>query len=244
MRLLGVDTSSSRASVAITENGRLITEKFYSAETEDANRVRSRNHHAEVLISLIDSTLTTTGFSLDDLSGFAVAIGPGAFTGLRIGLSTLQGLAYGSDIPVIGVSTLHACAARASDVDGPLCAILDARKKELYGALFRRHGGLPERITHDAVMSFEQLVDLLRDARRSEPILVTGDGVRQYGELLAHTLGKQIFLRENDNWPTIAAAVALLGETTFSAGQSASPAPLRPRYLRPAEAEAKARKLA
>jgi tRNA threonylcarbamoyladenosine biosynthesis protein TsaB len=247
MRFLGVDTSSFRASVAITEEGRLISENSYSPEAADPlNKAHSRNNHAEVLLSLIEVTLKTAGFCLGDLSGFAVAIGPGSFTGLRIGLSTVKGLSYGCGVPVIGVSTLHACAARVSDFNGQLCTILDARKKELYGALFHRRGNLLERITKDAVMSFEQLAELLRSFASSEPILLTGDGITQYRELLVHTLGEQIFLRENRNWPTSAAAVALLGESILAEGEcvSRSSLTLTPQYLRLAEAEAKARTLA
>jgi tRNA threonylcarbamoyladenosine biosynthesis protein TsaB len=244
MRLLGVDTSSSRASVAITTNGRLISENVSAEVKHSNNEGRSRNNHAEVLLSLIDATLATAGLRLGDLSGFGVTIGPGSFTGLRIGLSTIKGLSYGSAIPVVGVSTLHACAFRVSHFNGSICAILDARKNEIYAALFRRHDGLLERITPDQVMPFQQLVDFVGALGCGGPILLTGDGIRQYGELLLHALGKQIFLSENALVPTLASAAALLGEVTLSEGQGASPAPLSLRYLRAADAETRMRKFA
>jgi tRNA threonylcarbamoyladenosine biosynthesis protein TsaB len=245
MRFLGIDTSSPRASVAITEGGDLIAENLHLPETTNSlDIVHSRNNHAENLLSLIDGTLRKAGFSLSDVSGFAVAIGPGSFTGLRIGVSTVKGLSFGCGIPVIGVSTLHACAARLNDFNGPICAILDARKKEVYSALFRRGGGLLKRITKDAVIPFEKLVDLLCSLGSDEPILLAGDGARNYGELLGRTLGNRIFLRENDNSRTVAAAVALLGEALFVRGEAGSLASLTPRYLRQPEAEARAPKLA
>ncbi|MGH7927306.1 MAG: tRNA (adenosine(37)-N6)-threonylcarbamoyltransferase complex dimerization subunit type 1 TsaB, partial [Candidatus Binatia bacterium] len=211
MRVLGIDTSSSHASVAIAQNGRLITDRFYSSEPQDRpSEVDSKKHHAEILLPLIDSTLKTAGCSLSDITGFAVTVGPGSFTGLRIGLSTVKGLSYGSGVPVIGVSTLHACAARISNFNGQVCAILDARKKELYCALFSWRGGLLERISNDTIMSFEELVDQLCRVGSTEPILLTGEGVKKYGHLLVRALGKQIFLRENENLPTIAGASALL----------------------------------
>jgi tRNA threonylcarbamoyladenosine biosynthesis protein TsaB len=244
MRFLGVDTSSSRASVAITANGRLISEKFYSAEASNfPTRGRGRSHHAEVLLSLIDSTLRTAGVSLCDLAGFAVAVGPGSFTGLRIGVSTIKGLSYGSGIPVIAVSTLHALASRVSDFNGLICALLDARKKEVYGALFRRRGYLLERITPDQVLSIEQLVELVRRAGNNEPMLFTGDGIRQYREVLLHKLGEQRGFFDQEELPTVASAVALLGEAAMQ-GQGALCLSLRPQYLRSAEAQENLRKLA
>lgn len=244
MRFLGVDTSSSHASVAVTDNGRIITETFHSAEAAVlSNGLRSRNNHAEAVLPLIDSTLTAAGLSLTDLSGFAIAIGPGSFTGLRIGLSTVKGLSYGSGAPVVGVSTLHAWAARMSDFDGYICAILDARKKELYAALFGRHQGLLERVTDDGVMSFEQLMDVVRRLGCSESILFTGDGVAPYRESLVCALGTHICAPENENLSTIAATVALLGEATLTAGPLASASALTPLYLRRAESEEKMRNL-
>jgi tRNA threonylcarbamoyladenosine biosynthesis protein TsaB len=244
MRFLGVDTSSSLASVAITENGRLVTENVYSSEgIHFAGAVRSRTNHAEFLLSLIDSTLRTADLSLGDLSGFAVAIGPGSFTGLRIGLSTVKGLSYGTDCPLIGISTLHASAARISGFSGPLCVILDARKQEIYGALFSRRNGTLQRLTADAVMSFEQLEDALRGFDSRDPILLTGDGIKQFGGLLSGRLGDRIRLHANGNRPTIASAVALLGEATLATKESGFESPAEPSYLRSPEAELRAQKL-
>jgi tRNA threonylcarbamoyladenosine biosynthesis protein TsaB len=194
-------------------------------------------------LSLLDSTLSTADCRLTDLSGFAIASGPGSFTGLRIGVSTIHGLSYGSGTPVIGVSTLHACAFRVSHFEGAICAILDARKHELYAALFRTGNGALERLTPDQVMSVQRLVELVGVLECSGPILFTGEGVRQYGERVRHALGKQVFLGENEQVPTVASAVALIGENTVNAGQAASPG-LTLRYLRAADAEQRIRKLA
>lgn len=243
MRLLGIDTSSSRASVALTIDGRIISENF-SAEVEHSNGERWRSNHAEVLLSLIDSTLSTADCRLTDLSGFAVASGPGSFTGLRIGVSTVHGLSYGSGTPVIGVSTLHACAFRVSQFDGAICAILDARKNELYAALFRSDNGALERLTPDQVMPFPRLVELVRALEWSGPVLFTGEGVRLYGERLRHALGKQVFLGENELVPTVASAVALIGENAANACPGASPGSLTLRYLRAADAEQRIRNMA
>ena len=197
----------------------------------------SRNNHAAILLPLIDSALGGAALTLSDISGFAVAIGPGSFTGLRIGLSTVQGLSYGSGTSVIGVSTLHAIAARINDFNGIICAILDARKKELYGALFRRSACSLKRLTDDAVMSFEQLGELFRECNPAQPILLTGDGTITYGESLVVSLGGQVRVCQNETAPTVAAAVALLGEAHVARGAALPQASLSPLYVRRAEAE-------
>ena len=243
MRLLGVDTSSSHASVAIVENGRLISEKMHRPDASiTTSAAHSRNNHAAILLPLIDSALGGAALTLSDISGFAVAIGPGSFTGLRIGLSTVQGLAYGSGISVIGVSTLHAIAARINDFNGIICAILDARKKEVYAALFSRSACSLKRLTDDAVVTCETLGELLRQFNPAQAILLTGDGTMTYGERLVVALGSQVRVCQNETAPTVAAAVALLGEAHVARGATLPQASLSPHYVRPAEAELGSRK--
>ena len=243
MRLLGVDTSSSHASVAIVENGRLISEKWHGPEASiTTSAARSRNNHAVILLPLIDSALGGAALTLSDISGFAVAIGPGSFTGLRIGLSTVQGLAYGSGRSVIGVSTLHAIAARIKDFNGIICAILDARKNEVYAALFSRNACSLKRLTDDAVVSCERLGELLRQYNPGQPILLTGDGTMAYGERLVVSLGSRVRVCQNETAPTVAAAVALLGEAHVARGAALPQASLSPHYVRPPEAELGSRK--
>jgi tRNA threonylcarbamoyladenosine biosynthesis protein TsaB len=243
MRLLGVDTSSSHASVAIVENGRLICEKLHRPDASMAtSAAQSRNNHAAILLPLIDSVLGGAALTLSDISGFAVAIGPGSFNGLRIGLSTVQGLAYGSGISVIGVSTLHAMAARINDFHGIICAILDARKKEVYGALFSRSACSLKRLTDDAVVTCERLGELLRQVNPGQSILLTGDGTMTYGESLVVALGSRVRVCQNETAPTVAAAVALLGEAHVARSAAFPQASLSPNYVRPAEAELGSRK--
>ena len=238
MRILGVDTSSAHASAAIVENGRLLSEKFYRAQVSNTARAaHPRHNHAAILLPLIDSALGGAALTLSDISGFAVAIGPGSFTGLRIGLSTVKGLAYGSDTPIIGVSTLHAIAARISDFNGVICAILDARKKEVYAAIFRRSPRSLERLTDDAVMPCERLGELLRQFNPPHSILLTGDGTTAYGERLVLSLGNEVRVCRDETAPTVAAAVAFLGEAHFACGGALPQGAIAPHYLRPAEAQ-------
>jgi tRNA threonylcarbamoyladenosine biosynthesis protein TsaB len=244
MRLLGVDTSSTHASVAIVENGGIICEKIYRREGSVASdRTHRNNSHAEILLPLIESALTAAGFSLGDISGFAVAIGPGSFTGLRIGLSMVKGLAYGCDVATVGISTLHASAARESDFNGVVCALLDARKKEVYAAFFRRRGGPLERLTEDRVMSFGALIDTLHQFGSAHPILLTGSGVTEYGNPVMECLGSHVRVRSDQGLPSVAGAVALLGEACFARGEGGPLTSLVPRYLHSSEPQSRALKL-
>src|SRR5215470_3849581 len=211
MRTLGVDTATSTASVAIIEDGLILAEKIIPRGSS-VNRTtlkRLRSNHAEILLPLIASVLQTCALSLPELSALAVSIGPGSFTGLRIGLSTIKGLAYGSDIAVVGISTLLANAARVTDYDGLICSLLDAQKKEVYGALFNRSGDNLERVTEDSVLGVKDIIDLVR--KHNAHCLFIGDGVALYKKLLKEALGDRVYLRTEYTSPSVAAAVARLG---------------------------------
>jgi tRNA threonylcarbamoyladenosine biosynthesis protein TsaB len=132
MRIIGVDTATTTASVALIDNGLLISEKVYPSHKSAGNAPGfNQSNHAEIIIPLIESLFETTNILLQDVTGFALSIGPGSFTGLRIGLSTVKGLAYGWRIPVVGVSTLMAYAARVTDHDGLICSPLYSKKKTM-----------------------------------------------------------------------------------------------------------------
>jgi tRNA threonylcarbamoyladenosine biosynthesis protein TsaB len=245
MKLLGIDTASSHASAAIVENGRLISEKIHRPKGSiAAGAGGSRNDHAENLVPLIESALQGAALFLSDISGCAVAIGPGSFTGLRIGLSTAKGLCYGSGIPVVGVSTLHAIAARIRDFSGVICPVLDARKKEVYAALFHARAGFLERLSDDVAVSCDRLGELLRQFGPSEPILLAGDGATVYGEPLIASVGRQVHICQDATLPTTATAVALLGEACLASGTALAQVLVSPRYLRGAGAELCSRKSA
>jgi len=188
---------------------------------------------------LIDKLLEKTGLRLTDLSVFALAIGPGSFTGLRIGLSTVKGLAYGSETPVVGVSTLEAVAARVNDSDGFICPFLDARKKEVYAALFCRQGKTLERVSDDVAATPENVVEAVRRLIHGEPCLFIGDAVRTYANVVKESLGENGRLTLGENYPSIASAVAFLAEEKILRQQCDPVGPLVPLYLRPSEAELK-----
>jgi tRNA threonylcarbamoyladenosine biosynthesis protein TsaB len=153
MRVIGIDTASGAASVALVENGLLVSERTDSRceFAGSADRRNSKSNHAETLLPSIELLFESTGVSLQDITGFALSIGPGSFTGLRIGLSTVKGLAYGWQIPVVGVSTLLAHAARVTDYDG-MIQRFDARKTR-FMPLYSKRREISSTVTEDAVDS-------------------------------------------------------------------------------------------
>src|SRR3970282_1974851 len=159
MMILGIDTATATASVALVEEGRVIAEEVRTALKQSGPHPSGgRGNHAEILLPLIGMVLAKAGVLLPEISAFAVSIGPGSFTGLRIGLSTVKGLAYGWEVPVVGVPTLLAVAARVTGWDGLVCPLLDARKKEVYAALFRKEAETLERLAEDLVCSAEAVL--------------------------------------------------------------------------------------
>lgn len=241
MTVVGLDTASEIASVALVENGRLIAERAYPdpEATGCVNARTAKGRHAEVILPLIASLFETTAISLHDVTGFAVSIGPGSFTGLRIGLSTVKGLAYNSGVPVVGVSTLFAYAARVKNYDGFICPILDARKNEVYAALFRKSGEAIDRLTQDSITSLATVIETIDDLENGASCLFVGDGVDVHKRLLLERLRSRVIFETPRSYSTVAATVARLSENRFQSNDVDDLTSLIPVYLRPVEAEFK-----
>jgi tRNA threonylcarbamoyladenosine biosynthesis protein TsaB len=240
VKTLGIDTATATASVALVENGKVVFDEVWPSQVQcKSHFTTGRANHAESLLPLVDSLLREAALSLSDLSGLAVSIGPGSFTGLRIGLSTVKGLAYGSKIPVVGVPTLFAVAARVSDWDGMICPVLDARKKEVYFAFFRKEAERLERVTEDFVSSPGKIIEGLQLFGKQEPCLFIGEGTKVYGDLIRSSLGDRCHLTLGESYPSTASAVARIGEDKLRKQEYDPLGSLSPLYLRPSEAELK-----
>jgi tRNA threonylcarbamoyladenosine biosynthesis protein TsaB len=235
--ILGIDTATATASVALVEDGKLVLEEIRSAPRHGAPA--GRGNHAEILLPAIETVLSKTGLSLSAISAFAVSIGPGSFTGLRIGLSTVKGLVYGSEIPVVGIPTLAAIARKVTAWDGLICPFLDARKKEVYAALFRQRAGALERLTEDLVCSAEAVIERVAALDGGEPCLFIGDGIESYGKLITAALGDRSRVTLGEVYPSTACAVAQLGEARLARQERDPVGAMVPLYLRPSEAELK-----
>jgi tRNA threonylcarbamoyladenosine biosynthesis protein TsaB len=241
MRIVGIDTSSATASVALLEDGQLIAERCHPSSIvgHAAGLAGFKSNHAEILLPLIESVARQARVSLPEVSGIALSIGPGSFTGLRIGLSTVKGLAYGWGVLVVGVSTLLAQAARVGDFDGVICSFLDARRNEVYAALFRKSKHELTRLTEDLLAPAGSVIDEVSSATGDMPCLFIGDGARRYEKLLLDALGGKARLCAEDSVSSCAAAVASLGMERLRRSKTDDLGKLVPVYLRPSEAEAR-----
>ncbi|MBI5167513.1 MAG: tRNA (adenosine(37)-N6)-threonylcarbamoyltransferase complex dimerization subunit type 1 TsaB [candidate division NC10 bacterium] len=190
--------------------------------------------HSERLLPSIHRLLSDAGLKIGDPDGIAVALGPGSFTGLRIGLSTAKGLALASGKPVVGVPTLEAMAWNLPFCPYWICPILDARKKEVYCAIYRFHQDKLETIMGARSLSPQALLSLIR-----EPTVFLGDGLVPYGCLLKEGLGDNALFAPLSKQGPSAANVAELGLWKLGRGEVVDPASLVPIYIRPSEAELK-----
>jgi tRNA threonylcarbamoyladenosine biosynthesis protein TsaB len=243
MKILGIDTATAVASVALVEDGKLVAEEIQnkSDELSDGTGVPPRGSHAEIVIPLIQSMLAKTRMGTADLSGLAVSIGPGSFTGLRIGLATAKGIAYECGLPLVGVSTLHANAARVTGFEGIICSLLDARKSEVYFALFRGEADQIKRITEDAITPISGALEQVMKCEDavSGSLLFIGDGARVYEKLLTSKFGVSAQISAGNGYSSVAAQVSSLAQRRFHAQMTDDIARLVPVYLRPSEAETK-----
>ncbi len=240
MIILGLDTATPNASAALVEDGELVAEQIYrkNGKPGQGSGVSSRANHSEIVIPLIQSVLDQGKTSLSALAGLAVSIGPGSFTGLRIALATIKGMAYEWGLPVIGVSTLHANAARVRDHEGTICSLLDARKQEVYAAIYYRQGAALTPVCEERVCSIGVVIESLRNVGAVDPLLV-GDGATAYAPLLSAAFGASFRISAGDELGSLAAQVARIPWRRFAAHASDDLASLTPLYLRSPEAERK-----
>ena len=164
MLILALDSTAVAASVALTEDDRPLA----SFQLENGHT------HSSTLLPMVKALMDVTGHTVDDVDLFACSIGPGSFTGVRIGAATVKGLAFGKNKNVLGVSTLEALAENLMPVNGLICPVMNARRSQVYTALFRGENGVLTRLTPDAALSIEELEELL--AEKSEPFYLSGDG--------------------------------------------------------------------
>jgi tRNA threonylcarbamoyladenosine biosynthesis protein TsaB len=203
----------------VWDGGRVIAER---AERE------SRSHTVS-LPRLVERTLADAQLRIDDVEGLAVSIGPGSFTGLRIGLAFVKGLAYAGRVPIAAVPTLEALAWVADAPAGArICAALDARKQEVYAALFASTPDGPERLTPDLALAPAALA-----ARLEAPCVLVGDAGEVYGEVL----GARAALRPFATHHPRGGIVARLGAARLARGEAADTGALEPTYVRAPEAE-------
>ena len=227
--ILAVETSTSTGSVALAEaslpdgSWRIVGETTLNlSET-----------HSSRLMPTIDRLFQETSRSIREVRGIAVGLGPGSFTGLRIAVATVKGLAFSLGVPVTGIPTLDALAQNISFASSPVCPVLDARKKEVYAALFRGDGeGQPQRTGDYWVLSPEDLC-----SRITERTILVGSGAAVYAGIFREKLGpRAAFAPPELSFPR-ASAVARLSLPSFLRGRTLDLRTFGPLYVRRSEAE-------
>lgn len=228
--MLAIDTSTASGSVALFAGDVLIAERT----------VGEVGVHAVWLMGAIVSLLDKGGVSIDELGLLALTHGPGSFTGLRIGVSTIKGLAWAAGIPVAGVSTLEALAYNARYSNLPVCSVLDARKKEVYGALYGFSNGVPRAVIPDSALTPDALFEVLEsEGYIDEPMIFLGNGIRVYSEVIKKNVKNAIFAPCH-LWHVRASNIAVIARRKGLKG--VSPFDFAPFYYRKSEAELKSRK--
>lgn len=224
MRILAFETSAKAASVALLDEDVLLGESYLNCGQT----------HSRTLMQMAQQLLENCALTPADVTAVACAAGPGSFTGVRIGVAAAKGFAWGRELPCVGVSTLEAMARQAQCFSGMVCCAMDARRQQVYNALFSCENGILTRLTPDRAISLEELDEELKKIEK--PKIMVGDGA----ELCYNTIGKKGFgcvLAPEQLRMQRASGVALLARTMLLSGAEADGAALVPNYLRLSQAE-------
>ena len=224
MLILAFETSAKAASVALLEDGKLLGESYQNTGLT----------HSQTLMVMAEQLLRQCGKTVADVTAAAVAAGPGSFTGVRIGVAAAKGFAWGREIPCFGVSTLEAMALNLGAYQGYVCPCMDARRSQVYNALFYVNQGVMERVTEDRAISLAELGAELKILK--EPIFLVGDG----SNLCYNTLSESVpglVLPPEHRMHQRACGVALAARKQAEAGDPGDAGALTPNYLRLSQAE-------
>ncbi len=220
MKILAIDCADKSASCAIVDNRRIVTSSFISAGLT----------HSRTLMPMVNDMLANSEQTLDSIDCFAVTVGPGSFTGLRIGIAAVKGMAFGTNKPCVGVSTLHAAALGVAHMSGIICAVMDARCNQVYNALFRSDGVNLTRLCDDRALICDELEAELRSNYANERIIFVGGGA----ELCYNSFGSDIGILAPDHNRVVRAecVASAVSEVDFIGCEE-----LEPSYLRLPQAE-------
>ena len=224
MLILAFETSAKAASVALTENGKLLGEAYQNTGLT----------HSQTLMVMAEDTLKQCGKSAAEVEAVAVAAGPGSFTGVRIGVAAAKGFAWGKELPCYGVSTLEAMAESLGMYEGFVCACMDARRSQVYNAVFSAEGGKLTRITDDRAIALAELKEELKKAEK--PVFLVGDGAVLCYNTLKDEVSNLVLPPEHRIHQR-AVGVAILAQRMADAGIAPSGGELNPNYLRLSQAE-------
>ena len=222
--ILAFETSAKAASVALLENGKLLGESYQNTGLT----------HSQTLLQMAEDMLKTCGKTSQDVTAVAVASGPGSFTGVRIGVAAAKGFAWGAELPCYGVSTLEAMAFNLGVWEGYVVPAMDARRNQVYTAIFRAEKGALTRVEEDMAISLAELGEKIKNF--AQPVFLVGDGALLcYNTLLEEVPG--LVLPPEHRMHQRAAGVALAAQRQADAGDPGNGGSLTPNYLRLSQAE-------
>lgn len=224
MKVLAVDTSATAASVAVAEENKLIGE--FSINTALT--------HSQTLMPMVDELLKNTGLSVNDIDAVAVNAGPGSFTGVRIGVAVVKGIAFPKNLPCVSVSTLESMAYNMLGNDCVVCSVMDARCSQVYNALFQVNGSTVTRMTDDRALSLTDLKYELKNI--SEKVVLVGDGAVLCSEFLGSEL-KNIMLAPFNHRIQTASSVVYAAFEKIKNSKTLTADELMPVYLRLPQAQ-------
>jgi tRNA threonylcarbamoyladenosine biosynthesis protein TsaB len=222
MKILAVDTATSSCSTAIVDNG------LVRAELTTV----SNQTHSKHLMTMIDAVCGMSGLKIAAMDGFAVTVGPGSFTGLRIGICTVKGLAWSLKKPVVGISSLDALAWQCTPGAYPICTLLDARKHEVYSCRYRFVEGALNKEGTEQVGAPAEVINAIR-----EPCVFVGNGATLYQKKITQKLGELAHFGGGRHANIRASAIAELSIDRFIHHQHDDVATLVPHYIRKSDAE-------
>ena len=224
MKILAFETSAKAASVAIMDNGKLLGESYQNTGLT----------HSQTLMVMAEDLLKACNLTVKDVQAVAVAAGPGSFTGVRIGVAAAKGFAWGGELPCYGVSTLEAMARNLGAYQGYVVPAMDARRSQVYTAVFHAEKGVLSRVEEDMAISLMELKEKIKNY--PEPVFLVGDGANLcYNTLLEEVPG--LVLPPEHRMHQRAAGVAMAAQAMADAGDPGNGAELTPNYLRLSQAE-------
>lgn len=222
MKILSIDSTAITASVAITEDEHLLGDIT----------LNNGNTHSQTLLPMVESLFRMLSITADDIDLFAVSEGPGSFTGVRIGAATVKGLAFGREKTCIGISTLEALAYNLRGYKGIICPVMNARRNQVYTAIFRSDGENIIRLCEDSAIAVTELDEMLSEY--AEPIHLSGDGIEVSLEGFVKTKPEKT---PEEETLQSAYSVARIALEKYRAGERGDDASLVPTYLRLSQAE-------
>lgn len=224
MRIFAVDTSAKSASVALVEDGVIKGEYF----------INTMLTHSETLMPMVDSLFKSVRMKPEDIDCFAVNCGPGSFTGLRIGIAAVKGMAFALDKPCAAVSTLEAMAYNLNRKDTVVCAVMDARCNQVYNALFDVSNSEPVRLCDDRALQIDELITELKNINKK--IILIGDGAKLCFDRMSDEIENLELAAENIRFQR-ASSTAFAAERLIEKGELLISAQLMPKYLRLPQAQ-------